>query len=171
MTTRKAIALASLALALAIISPASALAKAKGSDRPVKATASGTVTLNPFTGVFVGEITGVGSHIGRYSGYGAGAGAFTKQGTFEAIGTASLVAANGDELFGSATFKTSPFDLLHPAHTTTQVTTITGGTGRFAYASGVLTTVYEVTPLIPFNPATGTLVNRTEGTTTGRISY
>jgi hypothetical protein len=174
MTTRKAIALAGLVLALAILSPASALAKAKGTDRPMKeveGTVSGTVTLTPMAGAFEGDVTGVMSHLGEYTGHAEGIGAFTPQGTFEATGTTTVVADNGDKLIGTATFKTSPFTPTHPAHTTTHVTTLTGGTGRFADARGVLTAIYEVTPLIPFNPLTGTLVNNVEGPITGPISY
>ena len=54
------------------------------------------------------------------------------------------------------------------AHTTTLVSTATGGTGRFSGASGTVTSVLEVTP-ISFNGVT--LVNRIVGTRSGQISY
>jgi hypothetical protein len=123
------------------------------------------------TGAFAGDVTGVSSHVGKYTAHAEGSGAFTSQGTFEATGTTTIVAANGDKLIGTATVKTTPFTPAHPAHTTTHVTTLTGGTGRFDDARGVLTAIYEVTPLIPFSPLTGTLTNSVEGPITGRISY
>jgi hypothetical protein len=171
MTTHKAIALAGLVLALAILSPASGLAKAKGTHRPgkdVKGTVSGTVTLKPMTGAFAGDVTGVMSHLGELTGHQEGIVGPTPEG-IRGRSTWNIVAANGDTLTGTATLKVE--GLPSAAHTTTQVSTITGGTGRFADARGVLTAIYEVTPLIPFNPLTGTLVNSAEGPITGPISY
>ena len=46
--------------------------------------------------------------------------------------------------------------------------TLTGGTGRFSDVSGTLTVVSEVIP-ISFDGVT--LVNSTEGTVSGQISY
>jgi hypothetical protein len=50
MTIRKAIALAGLVLVLAVLSPASALAAAGGTARPLEGTISATVKLNRETG-------------------------------------------------------------------------------------------------------------------------
>jgi hypothetical protein len=177
MTTRKTIALAGLALALAIPSPASALAKAADCDRgrPVRdisGSLSGTVSLTILTppfAAFAGEVSGIGSHLGEFTGHGAGSGAFTLEYTFYAIGTTTVVADNGDTLTGPAKFETSPFTPAEPAHTTRHTMTITGGTGRFECASGELVANYHVTPLQRVDPLT--LVNRVEGTLTGHISY
>src|SRR3954468_3108538 len=53
--------------ALAVLSPASALGKARGTDRPVKGTASGnvTVTLGAPLGITI-DLTGVATHFGKY---------------------------------------------------------------------------------------------------------
>ena len=58
MSIRKLITLAGLALAVVAIGPASALANAGGTDRPVKGTISGTVSLNVLTGAFTADAIG-----------------------------------------------------------------------------------------------------------------
>ena len=62
--SRKAVALAGLLLALAIVSPASALAGAGGTDRSIKGAGTGTISLDPATGAFTGVVPGVSSHLG-----------------------------------------------------------------------------------------------------------
>ena len=57
-----------------------------------------------------------------------------------------VVAANGDEIHGPSTL-TSPFTPEAVEHTTTEVTTIRGGAGRFENATGTLTGHYDVTPV------------------------
>ena len=52
-----------------------------------------------------------------------------------------LTAANGDQLFGTATGASTLLDLADPAsiHVTFEATlTITGGTGRFAFTTGTI---------------------------------
>ena len=68
MPKRKGLILCGLVLALAALSPASALTKAGGTDRPVKGTASGTATgtLTSPLGITV-DLTGVVTHLGKYS--------------------------------------------------------------------------------------------------------
>ena len=165
MTTRKAIALAGLVLALAILSPASALAKAGGTDRPLKGIISGTVSLNTLTGSFTGDATGVASHLGEFTAHQEGTVGPTPEG-IRGSSTWTIVADNGDKVTGTATLKVE--GLPSAAHTTTQFSTITGGTGRFADATGKFTTIYHVTPG-SFDGVT--LRNSSEGTTTGQISY
>jgi hypothetical protein len=174
-----AIALAGLALALAILSPASAQASAGDCerDRPVReirGRVSGTVSLTILTApsaAFAGDVSGVGTHLGEFTGHAEGSGAFTSLGTFYADGTTTLVADNGDTLSGLAVFQTSPFTPAEPAHTTRHELTITGGTGRFECARGALVANYHVTPLKPFDPLTMTQVNQVEGAVTGHVSY
>ena len=143
MSIRKLITLAGLALAVVAISPASAPAKAGGTDRPVKGTSSGTVSLNVLTGAFTADAAGVGTHLGEYTVAIEGTVAITPEGAFGS-GTATIVAANGDQMTGTVTLATPGQPSV--AHTTTSVMTVTGGTGRFADASGTLTTITEVTP-------------------------
>lgn len=158
MSVRKAMTLACLALALAILSPASALAK---DDRPVKGTGSGTISLDPLTGAFTGDATGVSSHLGNYTVHLEGAGAPTPEGTFAGGGTVTIVAANGDRLTGT-------FTLTRTGPSTTVVVKITGGTGRFADASGTLTVICLTGPSSQVGQM---LLSTIECTMTGQISY
>jgi hypothetical protein len=169
MSIRKTITLAGLALALAALSPASALAKAGGTDRPVKGTASGTARFNVPTSSFTVEFGGTTSHVGLYNVRSEGSGAFAPDLTFAGTGEASIVAANGDEIDGTVTLTTSSFSPQAFEHTTTSVLTVTGGTGRFEDATGTLTSVFDVTPIgVEAGP---TVIAHVEGTTEGLISY
>jgi hypothetical protein len=172
MTTRKAIALASLALALAILSPASAVAKVGGTDRPVKGTASGSARINLSTGAFSGDVTGHSTHIGNYAAHTEGFAALNPGGLACAHDcTTTVVAANGDRITGPAEISTA--DPAPGVHTGTVVTTITGGTGRFADATGVLTTTLTSTSftVVGVCPACTVFRNDDVGRTTGKISY
>jgi hypothetical protein len=166
MSIRKAITLAGLALAVAALSPASAPAKAGGTDRPVKGSASGMDSVNTKTLAITADATGIISHLGETTAHFEADGALTPQGTVAASGTFTLVADNGDLLTGT-------FTLAGPApsfsvHTVRIVMTITGGTGRFADASGELTTTQRVTP---FSFDGVTLRQASEGPVRGQISY
>ena len=168
MPSRKAIIATGLVLALAALIPASGAAKAGGSDRPSKATVtSGTARFNLVTNAFTVDFAGVGTHTGMYTAHGEGTGVVDATGILHGSGTTTIVAANGDEIFGTFTVTTADFppDL----HTATSVTTITGGTGRFADATGTLTTfVFSTNFTVDFP-----IVTRTDdtGTTMGTISY
>jgi hypothetical protein len=149
-------------LALAALAPTSALANTGGTDRPLRGTESGTTTLNLATGAASADFTGELSHLGKFSGHSNVTVTFTGPSSFAAVGKGSLEAANGDELFFDVTW-TGTFTAT--AIQTTAVRTITGGTGRFAGASGTMTTrlssVYSST----------TLMSRDTGITEGLISY
>lgn len=170
MTTRKAIALASLMLGLAVLSPASALAKKAGNtDRPVRdirASISGTVTLDKRTGEFVGHGAGVGTHLGEYTAELNGFGALDPSTfRFAGSGTATFVAEDGDQFTGTATLTTS--SLAGECHTTQVLTEVESGTGRFEDADGRLETVLRVCTVVDGI----TRLSKVEGTTTGWISY
>ncbi len=165
MSTRKATMLAGLALALVALSPASATAAAGGTDRPMKGTASGTVSVNVQTLAISADLAGVSTHLGKYTAHVEANGTLTPQGTI-ATGPITLVASNGDQLTGI-------FTLNGPAptpnvHTAEVVVTFTGGTGRFADASGTVRSTPELTPFA-FDGVT--LLERSEGPVRGRISY
>jgi hypothetical protein len=165
MSRRKMLTLASLALAVAALSPASAVAKAGGADRPVKDTGSGTVSINVQTGAVTGDFTGVATHGGEYTGHlEATITAATPEGVV-VEGTQTIVADNGDQITGDVTI-TGPGTTT--AHQTTGIMTVTGGTGRFADASGTITTTSEATP---FSFDGVTLLEHVEYTGTGEISY
>ena len=153
-------------LALAVLSPASALANAGGTDRPIKGAGTGTISLDPATGAFTGVVPGVSSHLGDMTVHIEGVGARAADGTFAGSGTATLVAANGDEVTGSITLTQTA---LPDGHTvTTVVVTITGGTGRFANASGTLTVICLSGPP---SQVGATLLIKAECKFTGQISY
>jgi hypothetical protein len=167
MSIRKTITLASLVLAVAALSPASTLAKAGGTGRPVKGKFSGTVTLKLLPGLpLTSDATGVASHVGKFSTHLKGNAAFTPDGIVGS-GIQKIVAANGDQLTGTFTLESKGLDPT-VAHETTVITTVTGGTGRFSDANGTLTAISSVSPISLVGV---TLVNSSEGPITGQVSY
>jgi hypothetical protein len=166
MTMYKAIVLAGLVLGLTTLSPISALANAGGTERTVNGTGSITISLDPRTGAFTGDATGISSHLGDLTVRVEGAGRVTPDGTFAGSGTVTITAANGDQLTGTFTLTTT--DLFAGGGTTTVIVTITGGTGRFADATGTLTIVCRAGPPSHIGAL---LVIEGDCTMTGRISY
>jgi hypothetical protein len=83
---------------------------------------------------------------------------------FSFTATGTIVAANGDELFTT----TSGTGTFGPPITTASTTTITGGTGRFADASGTLSGTGPST-LVSIIGSTETVT--ATGSSTGTISY
>jgi len=157
-----------LVVCLAVVSPGAAMAKAGGTDRPVKGTAAGTVRLNLLTNHYVAEVSGTTTHDGLYRARDEGSGAFLPDFSFAATGEVTTVAADGDETHGRSVLSTSPFTPGAIEHTTTQVQTITGGTGRFKDATGTITGHYQVTAI---GVEGATVVNHLEGTIEGVVSY
>ena len=157
-------------LAVAAIGPAAALGKPHGTDRPVKGTASGTVTvtLGAPLGITI-DFTGVASHFGKYSAHVEADGEIIG-GEVVAQGTFTAVAANGDQQTGTIVFSGPlPSGDTHP---TTAAITITGGTGRFADASGTITSQNLVTPTCFAEPSCpGLIIETLEGQLSGQISY
>ena len=152
-------------LAVAAVSPAAALGKANGTDRPSSGKSSSTTTVNLATGT--GSVQGSGqlSHIGRFT-FTNDITSFTLTGdTFSFTLTAVIVAANGDEIYTTAS---GTGTMTATGSESTLVSTITGGTGRFADASGTTTTAIT-SELVSVDGATLT----TEDTEIhqGRISY
>jgi hypothetical protein len=165
MSLRRLIFLSSLVLAVAAISPAAALGAAKGTDRPVKGTSTSTTTVDLATGT--GSVVGSGqlSHLGQFT-FTNDITSLTITGdTFSFTLTAIIVAANGDEIFTTAT---GAGTLTATGSESTLVSTTTGGTGRFADASGTLTTrISSVTVSV-----VGSILTQTDTEThKGRISY
>jgi hypothetical protein len=164
MPKHRAIITASLVLALAVLVPASATAKAGGTDRPVSGKSTSTTTVDPVAGTGISDGSGQLSHIGAFTFHNDFTSVtLTSPTTFSFTLTASVVAANGDLIFTTAT---GTGTLTATGSESTLVSTITGGTGRFADASGTLTS-----SIISVN------VSGTPGTSndteihTGQISY
>jgi hypothetical protein len=123
--------LAALAVA-ATFTAGPALASSKGTDRPLRGTSTSATTLDLGTGTGSSVGSGQISHLGRFT-FTNDITSFTLAGnatTISLIGT--IVAANGDEVHTTAT-GTGTLDEV------TLVSTVVGGTGRFADASGTLT--------------------------------
>jgi hypothetical protein len=150
-------------LAVAAIGPAAALGKPHGTDRPVKGTSTSTTTVDLATGTGISDGSGQISHLGAFTFHNDFTGFTVTGDTFTWTQTATIVAANGDEIFATAV-GTGTLS----AGEATLVSTITGGTGRFADASGTLTT--RISSVIVSQVGTIITSEDTE-THTGRISY
>ena len=167
---RKAIMIAGLILALGVLAPVGALGKAGGTDRPFKGTASGNVTVRLGAPLHLTiDINGVATHFGKYRTHIDADGTIIG-GEVVAHGTFTIVAANGDRQTGTTTI-TGPLPSGN-VHVSTAVLTITGGTGRFADASGTITSVNLVTPTCFAGPSCPGLITETlVGRLSGQISY
>ena len=124
-----------IAFAVTALSPSAAPA-AHGTVRPLTGMGTGTMTLNLTTGAATSDFTGHLSTLGADTGYDNLAFTLTGPSTFTYTGTRTFVAANGDKLFSAITGKGT---FTSTAAHSTETDTITGGTGRFAGASGTYT--------------------------------
>ena len=154
---------------LVMLTPASALAKPKSRDKLVTGPISGTTTVDLAAGTATGEGTARLSHIGRSRYRLDGTFVSTSPTSASVSGTGSLVAANGDRLFGTYTGTLTEIVPLVSSHSSL-VFTVTGGTGRFEHATGSLTSQAD-NVVISSDPATGVFVNRDTGTVSGRIHF
>ena len=146
---------AAIALALCLAGPASA-----GDQVPFKGTLAGTASVTPLAPPIVAveiHASGTATYLGRFT---LQAPHVVNQATLTAVGTYLITAANGDtitaDLAGTAVMVQPPNVVA-----ITETATVTGGTGRFAGATGSIQ-VERV-----FNRATGV----TTGTLQGWISF
>ena len=142
------------ALLVSLAGPVSA-----GDQVPFRGTLEGTATITPLSPPMVSvriEATGSATYLGRFT---LEAPHVVNQATLTAAGTYLITAANGDtitaDLAGTATMVEPPYVI-----SITETATVTGGTGRFAGATGSI----HVERI--FNRATGV----TTGTLSGWIS-
>ena len=131
-------------------------------DRPIRGRSRGTISINTATGALTGEESGVISHLGKQTIRLQGVSTLSGDGTVAGSGTVTMVAANGDQVTGT-------FTLTGREPTLTVLVTITGGTGRFADASGTMTVICASSGS-PTQQAQ-TLVIKTDCTANGVISY
>lgn len=103
-------------------------------NRPIRGDSRGTISINTATGALTGEESGVISHLGKQTLSLQGVSTFSGDGTVTGSGTVTMVAANGDKVTGT-------FVLTGREPILTARVTITGGTGRFANASGTMTVI------------------------------
>jgi hypothetical protein len=106
-----------------------------GSDLPFKGAFTGTETEDGAPHHLVG--TGEATHLGRFT---LTAEYIVNQSALTASGTAVWTAANGDQIFTRAS---SDGLLEFPTIRITETQIITGGTGRFAAASGSIFLAYS----------------------------
>ena len=136
MPLRKLALISGLVLGFVAMSPAGAMGAAKGTNRPLTGTLTTTTTISLITGAASNVSSGQLSQLGAVTGTSDEQFVnvpFTNEFTW--TGTGTIVAANGDKLFTTI----SGTGTYGPPVQSTRVDTITGGTGRFADASGTFT--------------------------------
>jgi hypothetical protein len=114
-----------------------------GSQLPFKGTYEGEEKVVTSTEHQLIDATGNATHLGRFT-----VTAAWTIGPMGGIGTSTWTAANGDELHTSFTRSGIP---APPTITFTEIHTITGGSGRFANASGTFTVVQTRGLSMPYN--------------------
>ena len=116
-----------------------------GSELPFKGSYEGLETVDPVSGHhFLSDVTGNATQLGRFT-----VTAEWALGATGNFGTSTWTAANGDQF--STTF-TRRGDFSVPLTATfTETHDITGGTGRFAKASGTFTVVQTRGLSMPYN--------------------
>lgn len=138
---RRIIILASALLVLiagvvAFVVTALSPSAAHGAVRPLNGTGTGTATLSLATGAETADFSGHLSPLGAETGYDQGTLTLTGASTFTYTGTRTFMPANGDKLFSAISGKGT---FTRTTAKATETDTITGGTGRFAGASGTYT--------------------------------
>jgi hypothetical protein len=115
-----------------------------GSELPFKGTYEGLDTVDPVSGHHhLEDVTGNATHLGQFT-----VTAEWTLGPTGGSGTSTWTAANGDE-FSTRFTRNGVF--VPPTATFTETHTITGGTGRFANASGTFTVVQTRGLSMPYN--------------------
>jgi hypothetical protein len=124
-----------------LLGPGAAQASVGGSDLPFTGSFTGSSAHNLATGEFHAVWTGEASHFGISNLEHQAQIAFTGPTTLSYVGTWTLTAANGDQLYGTAAGAGVRID---PTHITLVIDcTATGGTGRFADASATFTVAVD----------------------------
>ncbi len=150
-----------LLIAAATAGAAPALAKERGTDRPLRGASMSTSIIDLATGTGTSDGTSRLSHLGTTTFHNDFTITLTGD-SFNLTGTDTEVAANGDELF-------SNFTVTGTVSTgaSTGVFTITGGTGRFADASGTFAIVATSTTVSTVGT---TITTHDSNTIEGQIS-
>lgn len=151
--------LISIVATLALLATLTGVARAGNNELPFKGTLQAVETLdftNPPIMTSTASGSGIATHLGRY------ALSWEVEVNLETItgsGTGRLVAANGDSLYTVGTGQATPTDEPNIFHIVENMI-ITGGTGRFAGASGNFTTdrIIDLTTGITSGTFWGTIV-------------
>jgi hypothetical protein len=166
MFIRKAVTTLALTLACAVVlAPAPALAGHEGKTRVVLGKAWGTVTVDVRTLEIGGQVTAVMTHIGKVDSTAVPTDRAVIDGVTRVRGTFVWTHANGDTIVGTYTAQGAP--PTTEVHTADWVFTITGGTGRFAGATGRVWAHLELTPF----QGPPIIAERLEAVTWGYIRY
>ena len=162
---RRLFLLVNVALVVGLLLPGSALPARGGTDLPFMASMAGRGTVNLVTGQGHNLLTARATQFGLGTLEESSQFAPIAPGTFVSIGTLTLTAANGDQMFGTATGPGSTIDGVH--FTFSLHALFTGGTGRFAGASLAYdVVVHSTTVSVDGAIATSEL----EATAVGRLS-
>jgi hypothetical protein len=155
-----------LVLATCVAAPGSALPAAGGTDVPFKASMSGQGTVSLVTGQAHNLLTANATHFGISTLEEHSQIVPIAPGTFLSVGTLTLTAANGDQMFGSATGTGTTTDGVHFTFSLHAV--FGSGTGRFAGAS----LAYDVTVHSTTVSVTGAVAtNDLDATAVGTLSH
>jgi hypothetical protein len=167
MNRRRLVFVSSLVLAAAVLSPVTALGAATGTGHPVRlrGTSKETAIIDLATGTGTSDGTFRLTHLGKGTEH-TDFTSFTLTGnTFASMGTATFIAANGDQVF---TTTVGSGVVTSTGSESTTLDTITGGTGRFAHAHGH----FKVTTAGVTVSIVGSIVTSTSTSTErGRIRY
>jgi hypothetical protein len=162
---RRLVLVVLLALAVGVLLPGSALPARGGADLPFSASMAGLGTVNLVTGQGHNRLTAHASQLGLATLEESSQFVPIAPGVFLSIGTLTLTAANGDQLFGGATGTGTTTDGVHFTFTLHAV--FDSGTGRFAGASLAYdVTVHSTTVSVDGTIATSEL----EATAVGSLS-
>ena len=138
---------------------------AHGTARPLAGTGTGTMTLNLLTGAATADFTGHLAPLGADTGHDNLTFTVTGPSTFSYTGTRTFVAANGDKVFSAVT---GTGTLSRTTAKSNETDTITGGTGRFAGATG---TYEDTISSVLISSTTGWQTSRVSATAHGQIRY
>lgn len=161
--------LSSCVAILVAVAPAQTVAKHGGTGRPLRGAGAGTSTVDLATAIATSQGTARFSHLGKTTFALSAQVTITGPNTIALSGAGTFVAANGDELHTTLT-GTGTFTGIGPPSTAhyTLVLTVTGGTGRFADASGTITASVDQEDV----SQTGTVIGTRETfTAQGTLSY
>jgi len=153
-----------VAFVVTALSPSAAPA-AHGTVRPLTGTGTGTTTISLLTGAATADFTGHLSPLGAETGHDTLTFTLTGASTFTYTGTRTAMAANGDKLFSAITGKGT---LTRTTAKSTESDTITGGTGRFAGASGAYT---DTISSVVISTTATTQTSRFTAVAQGQIRY
>ena len=157
---------ASLALAgLAVLGLSGPVAA--GDHVPFKGSLEGVVTITPLTPPFVSvsiEATGKATHLGKFT---LEIPHIVNRSNGTAVGSYQFVAANGDTLTADFTGQATPTSTPGVLYIE-ETATITGGTGRFAHATGsfLCERLFDTVAGTTTVPSKGPSASTTTGTTT-----